>query len=353
MDFVPVYEDELQRRRSPVSGPRGRHALAGAAPAPRRPQRGDAARRRSSSAIRTVGRVAADERRLHHVHTKFEGYVEHLYVDFTGKLVRKGEPLALDLQPRARRDPAGVPARPPALRSSSARAASRSVAQGGADLLEAARQRLLLWDIRAEDIATLERTRQGAAAPSTSTPTSPATSCRRTAVHGMRVMPADTLFDIADLSHLWVLADVYESDLPRIRLGHDGARSRVALPARTRPGAGRSPTSHPTVEEKTRTVKVRIEVDEPGRRAEARHVRGRRPRAWTSATGLVVPGRAPSSTPATASSSSSTDGEDASSRARCSSARKLRERLRRSSAASRRASASSPRPTSCSTPSRA
>ena len=87
---------------------------------------------RLERAIRTVGRVAVDERRLHHVHTKFEGYVEHLYVDFTGKLREAGRAAAVHLQPRAGGDAAGVPARPTRAQERLARAPVPSVARGGA-----------------------------------------------------------------------------------------------------------------------------------------------------------------------------------------------------------------------------
>jgi Cu(I)/Ag(I) efflux system membrane fusion protein len=207
--------------------------------------------------IRTVGRVAADERRLHHVHTKFEGYVEKLYVDFVGKAVRKGEPLVSIYSPElvatqeeyllARRAQqrlaaGGIP----------------SVAQGGDDLVEAARRRLLLWDIREADIQRLERTGR----------------VRRTlelysevdgyvvdkhALQGMRITPSETLFDVADLSHLWVLADVYESDLPAVRLGMKAEVSVSSVPDRTWEGSVTYVA--PMVDEKTRTVKVRVELD--------------------------------------------------------------------------------------------
>jgi Cu(I)/Ag(I) efflux system membrane fusion protein len=75
----------------------------------------------------------------------------------------------------------------------------------------------------------------------------------------MRVTPADTLFDIADLSRLWVLADVYESDLPAVRQGMPARLSLSYLPGRTWRGAVTYVS--PVVEEKTRTIKLRIEVD--------------------------------------------------------------------------------------------
>ena len=207
--------------------------------------------------IRTVGRVATDERRLHHVHTKYEAYIEHLHVDYTGKFVRKGQPLASLYSPelvatqqeyllahRARQQLAGstVP----------------SVAQGGADLLDAARRRLLLWDIQPADIERLERTGEVRRTLDLYSPVSGFVTAKM-AQHGMRVTPADTLFDIADLSRLWVLADVYEFDLPAVRLGVPAALGLSYLPGRT--WRGSVTYVAPVVEEKTRTIKVRIEVD--------------------------------------------------------------------------------------------
>jgi len=258
MDFVPVYEDEVSEGTSGVTG---RAALT-LTPEKRRllSVRSEEVRsQRIDRTIRTVGRVVADERRVHHIHTKFEGYVEHLYVDFTGKLVKKGEPLLSIYSPDL---VATQQEYLLALRAQKQLAASDigSVAQGGADLLEAARERFRLWDIRAEDIAELERT--GRVRRSLDLyAESGGYVMQKNVVHGMRVMPSDTLFDIADLSHLWVLADVYESDLPAIRLGMAAEVTVPYLPDRN----WRGPVTYvaPTVEEKTRTVKVRIEVDNP------------------------------------------------------------------------------------------
>jgi Cu(I)/Ag(I) efflux system membrane fusion protein len=208
-------------------------------------------------AIRTVGRVTVDERRVHHVHTKFEGYIEALHVDFVGKLVRRGEPLASIFSPelvatqeeyllalRAQRGLAGSPI--------------ASVAKGGNDLLEAARRRLLLWDIAPATIDHLERTGEVRRSLDLYSPVT-GYVVAKTALHGMRVMPSDALFDIADLSHLWVLADVYEQDLGSVRVGMRAEVFVTYLPERA--WAGRVTWIAPTVEPTTRTVKVRIEVD--------------------------------------------------------------------------------------------
>ena len=207
--------------------------------------------------IRTVGRVAVDERRLHHIHTKYEAYVEQLYVDFTGKFVRRGEPLLSLYSPelvatqqeyllayRAQKQLGG--------------SALPQVARSGIDLLEAARQRLLLWDIRPADIERLESSGEARRTLDLHSLVS-GYVVQKTAYHGMRVTPPDTLFDIADLSHLWVLADVYESDLAAVRLGMPAELSVPYLPG----GSWRGTVTYvaPMVEEKTRTIKVRVDVD--------------------------------------------------------------------------------------------
>ena len=254
MDFVAVYEDEL-------SGPTidGR-AVVSLSPERRRVLglRSEPVVRTSlARAIRTVGRVAADERRLHHVHTKYEAYIEHLYVDYTGKFVTMGEPLASLYSPEL------VATQQEYLlawraRKQLASSTIPSVAQGGVDLLEAARQRLLLWDIRPADIARLEASGEVRRTLDLYSPVSGYVT-EKMALHGMRVTPVDTLFDIADLSHLWVLADVYESDLPAVQVGMPATLTLSYLPGQT--WRGSVTYIAPTVEEKTRTVKVRVEVD--------------------------------------------------------------------------------------------
>jgi Cu(I)/Ag(I) efflux system membrane fusion protein len=191
------------------------------------------------------------------VHTKYEAYVEHLHVDFTGKFVRRGQPLLSLYAPEL------VATQQEYLLAFRARerlggSALPAVARGGADLLEAARQRLLLWDVRPADIQALERTGHVRRTLDLHAPVS-GYVLQKTVAHGMRVMPADTLFDIADLDRLWVLADVYEADLAAVVLGTPAELSVTYRPGRTWRGSVTSIA--PAVEEKTRTIKVRVEVD--------------------------------------------------------------------------------------------
>ena len=109
-----------------------------------------------STSIRTVGRVAYDERRVHHVHTRYEAYVEHVTADFTGKFVHQGEVLAHVYSPEVFATQQEYLLALKASRSLGA-SANAGVAASGKELLDAARQRLLLWQISPEDIAAIEK----------------------------------------------------------------------------------------------------------------------------------------------------------------------------------------------------
>lgn len=255
MDYIPVYSEDAGPEPVGVAGrgvvtvPEERRRVLGIRTAEVR--RGPLVR-----TLRTVGRVVVDERRVHHVHTKYDGYVEHVHVDVTGTFVRKGEPLLSIYSPdlvatqqeylmayRAARQMADGGA---------------SLREGGRGLLAAARQRLELWDIPSVDIEALETSGRVMRALDLYSDVS-GYVVEKNVTHGMRVTASDSLFLIADLSHLWVLADVYEADLPSIRLGTRAEVRVTYLGGRT--WTGPVTFISPTVEEKTRTVKVRVEVD--------------------------------------------------------------------------------------------
>jgi len=256
---VPVYQDEVGRSAGSVPG----RAVVSLSPERRSllGVRSEEVREAPNDrTIRTIGRVTVDERRLAHMHTKFEGYVERLYVDFTGKYVSKGDPLLSIYSPDL---VATQQEYLLALRAQKQLGTSQipSVAQGGAGLLEAARERLRLWDISSADIAEIERTGTVRRALDLHAEVSGFVVVKNV-VQGMRVMPADTLFELADLSRVWVLADVYESDLPTVRLGMPADVTLAYQPGKTWRGSVANVA--PTVDEKTRSVKVRIDVDNAG-----------------------------------------------------------------------------------------
>lgn len=209
--------------------------------------------------IRTVGRVAFDERRVHHVHTRYEAYVEHVAADFTGKLVRKGEVLAHVYSPELFATQQEVLLALRAVRALGP-AASPAAREGAQRLLEASRQRLRLWEMTERDVAALEARGEPLRSVPIYAPSSGYVTAR-TAFHGMKVMPSDTLFDIVDLSSVWVLADVYESELPRVAVGQSARMTLSYRPGRE--WRGKVTYVYPSLDEKTRTAKVRLEFPNP------------------------------------------------------------------------------------------
>ncbi len=206
--------------------------------------------------IRTVARVTYDERRLTYINTKFPGWVEDLYVDFTGKLIKKGEPLFSIYSPEL------VSAQEEYLLALKAKdyfkgKAYSEVTQGTETLLESSKRRLLYWDIKEEQIKELERTGKPF---KTLIFYSPITGyvIEKNILKGKYVMPGENLYQIADISNIWVLADIYEHELPLISIGQSATFELSYLPGEK--FYGKITFIYPYLKNETRTVKVRIEL---------------------------------------------------------------------------------------------
>jgi RND family efflux transporter MFP subunit len=209
--------------------------------------------------VRTVGRIDYDESRQYSVNSKIEGWIERLHVRETGRQVRRGEPLLEIYSPEL------VAAQQEFLLAvrnrNNLNAQTRGGFAAGADrLMEAARTRLQYWDISQEQIARLERTGE---VQKTLTLHAPANGVviQKDAFEGMAIMAGTELFRLADLSKVWVLADVYESDLPWLR---EGQRATVELPYA--PGVSfpaRVDFVYPYLQGMTRTQQVRLVLDNP------------------------------------------------------------------------------------------
>lgn len=207
--------------------------------------------------IRTVGNVIEDERRIHHVHTKFPGWVEELFVDFVGKQVNKGAPLLTIYSPEL------VSTQEEYLLALRARRELPHDAAPAADmeaLVENARQRLLLWDIPEAEIQSLEKEGKPRKALTLYAPMSGFVT-HLNAIHGMYVTPGTELFMITDYSHVWVLADLYESDIALVKPGQHALLSVDAYPEET--FQGEVAYIYPTMETETRTVKARFDFPNP------------------------------------------------------------------------------------------
>jgi Cu(I)/Ag(I) efflux system membrane fusion protein len=256
MDYVPVYEDELAGGAPQVEG------LATVNIDPARQQliglhTAEVTRGPVGASWRTVGRVAVDETRVHHVNVKVSGFVERIYVDFVGKAVRAGEPLFSLYSPELLSVQNEYLL---AVKTRSSLAASGTPAGAGDDLVEAARERLRLWDVPDKEIERLERTGR---------PTKTLTFhshiagvvTKKDVVMGHRLSEGDMPYEITDLSQVWVLADAYESDLARIKLGMTAALTLQAFPNQT--FKGKVIFIDPILDAKTRTAKVRLAFANP------------------------------------------------------------------------------------------
>ena len=205
--------------------------------------------------IRTVGIVTYDETKVAQVFTKVEGWIETLFVNYTGKLVEKGQPLftlySPDLVATQEEYLLALQAK-----ESLASSSLQEIRAGSASLLEASRRRLSLWDISDEQIQELQRSRK---LTKTLTFYSPSSGfvIKKEAAQGMKVMPDKELYTITDLSAVWVNADIYEFDLATVRLGQKATIALSYFPGQT--FSGKVSWISPVLEEKTRTTKVRLE----------------------------------------------------------------------------------------------
>jgi len=211
---------------------------------------------RVSGELRATGRVAVDETRVRKVNVKVEGFVERLFVDFVGKPVAKGAPLFSLYSPEfvsAQRELLL------ALRTQQALAGG-TLQGSGADLLEAARRRLALWDVPPEAVAQLEKTGEVQRALTLRSPLSGVVTSKNV-VEGARLTPADIPFEITDLGHVWVLVDVYETELERAKVGMAAELTLPSAPGKT--FKGRVAFLDPVLDPKTRTAKARLEFPNP------------------------------------------------------------------------------------------
>lgn len=209
--------------------------------------------RKMVNTVRAVGQLQFNEQRLSTVTTKFEGYIEKLYVNTTGQPVKRGQPLMEVYSPEL------VSAQEEYLiawngRQSLSNGTTESLV-GVGQLADSALKRLRNWDI---SDAQLQRLKKDGKATRTLTMYSPANGVvlEKAAVQGMRFMPGEPLFKIADLSTVWLLADVFEQDIALVHVGQT-----VNITVNAYPGKelkGKIDYIYPTVSSETRTAKVRV-----------------------------------------------------------------------------------------------
>lgn len=219
---------------------------------------GTVGKRSLTGAVRTSARIVANETRQHRVTTKIEGWVDKLFVATTGQAVKKGDPLLTVYSPdlfaaqaeyliafAARQTLAGT---------------NSGVQQNGDSLLAAARRRFELWDISDEQLDRLEKTGKAEKYLTLYAPASGWVT-ERMVLAGQKIMPGEVLMVISDLTEIWADADIYQSDLPYVKVGMP---VEVTLPYWSgQVFTGQVSFITPTLNPMTRTLNARLEIHNP------------------------------------------------------------------------------------------
>ena len=257
MDYIPVYADEADAETASA-----KQVGISSEKVQKLGVRTEAASRRQlDRIIRAAGRIEADERRQYAIAAKFEGYIERLRVNMTGQMVDRNQALFDVYSPElisAQREYALASQGLEALGN-----ADSEMRSGMQQLAESSLLRLKNWDVSEEQIRSLAGS---GAARRTVTFRSPVAGIvtEKKAVQGMRFMPGEVLYQIADLSTVWAIADVAEQDSGLVRTGAT-ARIRIdAYPDKLFEGA--VTYVYPTLKAETRTIPIRVELANPGTR---------------------------------------------------------------------------------------
>lgn len=257
MDLVPVYEGgEVGQAALPAGSVKidvAKQQLIGVT-------YGTVERGPLTYAMRAVGKVAVDETKVARIHPKIEGWIEQVNVDFTGRLVRKGERLLSIYSPEL------LSAEKELLIAKRAQAElgkneDQEIARNSDNLYQSARERMRLWDLTDQQVAEIEATGKPFRAMSLYAPVSGFVMTRN-AYERQRVTPETELYSIADLSSVWIIADVYEYEAQNIRLGQRAQIDLSYFPGKRFQGV--VDYIFPQVDPATRTLKVRVQAPNPG-----------------------------------------------------------------------------------------
>ena len=220
-----------------------------------------AAMRMLGKTVRAAGRIEPDERRVFAVTAKFEGYVERLHVNATGQPVAKGQPLFEAYSPElvsAQREYAIAMQGLEAMKDAGAEAQA-----GMRQLADSSLARLRNWDLSPSQVTALMKSGQPQRTISFPSPVSGVVSEKK-ALQGMRFMPGEMLYQVTDLSSVWVIADLSEQDIGMVK---SGAKARVTTTAYPNEAfEGRITYIYPTLKAETRSIPVRVEMANPGQK---------------------------------------------------------------------------------------
>lgn len=208
-----------------------------------------------NNVIRTTGKVDFDETKVTTITTKIMGWVEKLFVDYTGKYVSKGQPLFEIYSPEL------VSTQEEYLQAirylKKVSNSSDDVKNNAQELVNSAKRRLLYWDISEKDIAEIEKNNTPKKTLTIYSQVN-GTVVDKMIFEGQQIMAGMSLYKVADLSNVWVMADIYQVDLPWIKLGQKVELELSYLPGKTYNGT--VTYIYPYLNEETKTIKVRTEV---------------------------------------------------------------------------------------------
>ena len=212
--------------------------------------------------VRAVGRVDYNEERITHINLRVSGWVEELFVDYTGQVVHKGQPLFTLYSPDlvASQDEYLLALRTQAKVKDSPLA---DVQEQAEHMVDAARDRLRLWTVSEQQLDELARRGKAKTAIPIYSPFSGYVTEKKV-FRGMFVEPGMRLYTIADLSTVWVNAEIYEFEVPFVQVDQQAAITFSSYPGQ--PFYGRVSYIYPYLNEQARTVKVRLELPNPGLR---------------------------------------------------------------------------------------
>ena len=257
MDMVPVYADEPSEGGAPVPGTvkisSRKQQMIGV-------NYGEVSLRRLSKTIRTVGRVVYDETRISRIQSRVDGWIDQVYVNFTGKSVKKGRPLFTVYSPDLFSTQQELLIAKKA-KDSLAGSDFADVGANALSLYNATRERLRLWNISDRQIREVESRGAPIRALTFSSPID-GFVLNRNAFPGQRITAETELYSIADLSTVWVMADVYEYEVPMVKLGQEATMTLAYAPGET--FRGKIAYINPQMDNTTRTLKVRIQFPNPG-----------------------------------------------------------------------------------------
>ena len=256
MKLVPMYQDELEKMADMPAGTvtltADKQRLIGV-------RTGVVQVADMSRTLRTVGRVEADQTKIARIHAKYQGWIDEVYVDFVGKLVRKNQPLFSIYSPElvATQQEYLIALRAQKLLSNDT---YREIGGNASSLLDSARQRLTLWDISEEQIERLENSGEVTRTMVFNSPVDGYVQARE-AYPKTSVTPDKELYTIVDLSTVWVNLDIFEYEAPFVTTGYTAVMTLPYAPGKSFKGV--VTYIYPDVDPNTRTLKARLEFPNP------------------------------------------------------------------------------------------